>query len=281
MKASCSFFDNTAPVWYKNTLIYNSPYCANCHLNSQEERPSCFLYILHPISESGCEQSCRLSNERQRLQQSLGHLPLLWGESLSAPCARPLQTIATGDEPASAVGDELSPYKEGTVRQGGICSVEIDEDLGGSVDGGWDRGRSADHHGLARWCCCWRENNRHWERMIASNGGHAWIWGHIIRRLISSMPLKVSNEKGRRLCPLSCFFKFNLITVQMCHLYVIKMLWNKNILSQRAHEKNGIQSLVDVAKRTMRQGNFIYMAHFMCVNVLYIKVYANKWDYNK
>lgn len=135
------------------------------------------LYIFHPVSESGgCEQSCRLSDKRQRLQQSLGHLALLWGESLSAQCVRPLQTIATGYEPASAVRDELWSYKGGTVRQGGIGSVAIDEDCGGICwsDGGWDKGgRSADHHGLARWCRCWRENNRHWKRMIASNGVHA------------------------------------------------------------------------------------------------------------
>lgn len=72
------------------------------------------------------------------------------------------------------LSDELSTYKEGTVRQRGICSVEIDEDWGGSVDGGWYRGgRSADHRKLSRWCCCWRGNNHHLERMIASNGVHA------------------------------------------------------------------------------------------------------------
>lgn len=29
----------------------------------------------------------------------------------------------------------------------------------GSVDGGWDKGvRSVDHHGLSRWCYCWRKD---------------------------------------------------------------------------------------------------------------------------
>lgn len=119
MEASCSFFNNTAPVWYRNTLIHNSPYCANCHLNSERAVLISLLfssYIFHPISGSGCEQSCRPSNERQCLQQSLGHLPLLWGESLSGPCVCPLQTMATGYEPASAVRWALG-------IQGGNCST--------------------------------------------------------------------------------------------------------------------------------------------------------------
>lgn len=43
--ASCSFSNNTVPVWYRNTLIYKRPYCANCHLNSKKSDPLLFFYI--------------------------------------------------------------------------------------------------------------------------------------------------------------------------------------------------------------------------------------------
>lgn len=47
MKASHSVFNNTAPVWYKNTLIYKSPHCANCHLNSEKSAPLlCYTFFI-------------------------------------------------------------------------------------------------------------------------------------------------------------------------------------------------------------------------------------------
>lgn len=46
MKASCSFSNNTAPVWYTDNLINKRPYCANCHLNSKKSDPLLlFFYI--------------------------------------------------------------------------------------------------------------------------------------------------------------------------------------------------------------------------------------------
>lgn len=47
MKASRCVFNNTAPVWYKNTLIYKSPHCANCHLNPEKSAPLlCYIFFI-------------------------------------------------------------------------------------------------------------------------------------------------------------------------------------------------------------------------------------------
>lgn len=50
-------FDNTAPVWYKNTLIYNSPYCANCHLNSEKSSPRLFYIFFTQSVEAAVSRA--------------------------------------------------------------------------------------------------------------------------------------------------------------------------------------------------------------------------------
>lgn len=136
MKASYCFSNNVAPVCSKilSSTIAHIVQTASWTLR----RAILFFSFLYgsfiQTRESNCEKSCPPSNERQGLQQSLGHLLQLWGKSLSAPCVHPLQTTATGYEPASAVRDKLSSYKEGTVWQGGICCcVKINEDRRGDL----------------------------------------------------------------------------------------------------------------------------------------------------
>lgn len=98
------------------------------------------FYILHPIIGSSCERSCRPPNERQRLQRSLGHLPVLWGPVIVCSVCP-----STPDDRRWLWGG-LSCW-----RQGGNCWAEQEsapcgsmKTAGGagrgvSVDGGWDR----------------------------------------------------------------------------------------------------------------------------------------------
>lgn len=153
MQAShCLSFSDPAADWYQNTLIYNSPHCANSHSNSKKRSSfsSFFLYLLLETVKAVVSRlvSCLIKDS---ICSHLLDICLCFEASL---CLRvpPLQTDAgrglwagLSCPAAPDAGAEAAQWKS-INTQGGFCSWSV----------GWRR-KSPTR------CCCWREQPALWE----------------------------------------------------------------------------------------------------------------------